>query len=199
MLKFQKTTGIILIPLGVGIFVFRDLITNVMLGSQWTEAAGFLGLWGLMEAITVIFARFCAPVYPAIGKPRTSAIVQISHLIVLIPAIIISGQYGFEPLYITRSLVRLELVLVNLIAVWVMIKQSPWKMIVNILPQITCSVIMALIAYGLLKINSGMVMSFVWVVICIGVYFGTLYLLFPNERSEMHSLLQTALKTIKRK
>lgn len=199
LLKFQKTTGIILIPLGVGIFVFRDLITNVMLGSQWTEAAGFLGLWGLMEAITVIFARFCSPVYPAIGKPRTSAIVQISHLIVLIPAIIISGQYGFEPLYITRSLIRLELVLVNLIAVWVMIKQSPWKMVVNILPQITCSIIMALLAYGLLRINSGMVVSFIWVFICIGVYFGALYLLFPKERSEMHSLLQTVLKTIKRK
>ena len=199
LLKFQKTTGLVLLPLGIGIFMFRDLLTTVMLGNQWREAAGFLGLWGLMEAVTVIFARFCSPVYPAIGKPRTSVIVQISHLVVLIPAIIISGQYGFKALYITRSLVRLELVLANLIAVYVMIKQSPWKMLVNIVPETVSSIIMAVVAYLLLLLNDNIILSFVWVVICIGVYFLSLYYLFPKERNTINSLLQTALKTIKRK
>lgn len=199
LLKFQKTTGIVLLPLGCGIFVFRELITQVLLGSQWTEAAGFLGLWGLMSAITIIFARFCSPVYPSIGKPRVSVIVQVLHIIVLIPAIIISGQYGFKALYVTRSLVRLEGVLVNMIAVYIMIKQSPWKMIVNVLPQVMCSVIMAFVGYGLLKLNSGVFFSFFWVAICIGVYFASLYFLFPNERTGMQSLSQTILKTLKRK
>ena len=197
LLKFQSITGIILIPLGVGIFMFRDLITAIMLGKQWVEAASFLGLWGLMEAITVVFARFCSPVYPAIGKPRVSAIVQILHLVVLIPAIIISGKYGFEALYITRSLVRLELVLVNMIAVYVMIKQSPWKMVANILPHIICSFIMAIIAYLLLLLNDEFIISFVWAIVCIGVYVSLLYLLFPKERNNLSFLLQTALKTLK--
>lgn len=199
LLKFQKATSIILIPLGVGVFVFQDLITGVMLGDQWVEAAGFLGLWGLMEAVTVVFARFCSPVYPAIGKPRVSAIVQISHLIVLIPAIIISGTYGFKTLYITRSLIRLELVLVNIIAVYVMIKQSPWKMIANILPEAVSSLLMAAVGYALLTINDGMALSFVWVAVCIGVYYASMYFVFPKERDSMHNLLQTALKSVKRK
>ena len=199
LLKFQKSTALVLIPLGVGVFMFRDLITDIMLGAQWTEAAGFLGLWGLMEAVTVIFARFCSPVYPAIGKPRVSVIVQISHLVALIPAIIISGQYGFKALYITRSLVRLELVLVNLIAVYIMIKQSPWKMLVNITPEAICSLIMAGIAFVLLSISDVLILSLVWVVLCIGVYFSALYVLFPKDRDELNSLWQTALKTIKRK
>ena len=199
LLRFQNVTGIILIPLGMGIFVFRDLITNIMLGSQWVEAAGFMGLWGLMEAITVVFARFCSPVYPAIGKPRVSVIVQILHLVVLIPAIIISGQFGFKALYVTRSLVRLELVIVNMIAVYIMIKQSPWKMITNILPQLVCALILGIIGYLLLVFNNGVALSFVWVVLCFGVYFGSLYFLFPKERGNMNGLLQTTLKTIKRK
>lgn len=199
LLKFQKLTALVLIPLGVGVFMFRDLITDIMLGAQWTEAAGFLGLWGLMEAVTVIFARFCSPVYPAIGKPRVSVIVQISHLVVLIPAIIISGQYGFKALYITRSLIRLESVLVNLIAVYIMIKQSPWKMLVNIMPEAICSLIMAGIAFVLLSISDVLILSLVWVVLCIGVYFSALYVLFPKDRDELNSLWQTALKTIKRK
>lgn len=199
LLKFQKMTGLILIPLGVGIFVFQDLITNVMLGEQWAEAAPILGLWGLMEAITIVFARFCSPVYPAIGKPRISVIVQILHVLVLIPAVIISGQYGFEALYITRSLIRLELVLVNIIAVYIIIKQSPWKMVANVIPQFISSLIMAIVGYLLLRVSDSIVMSFVWILLCVAVYFLSLYLLFPGDRSTINSLKQTALKTIKRK
>lgn len=199
LLHFQKITSVVLLPLGIGVFVFQDLITEVMLGSQWTEAAGVLGLWGLMEAVTVVFARFCSPVYPAIGKPRVSVIVQILHVVVLIPAIIISGQYGFETLYVTRCLIRLELVLVNMIAVYMMIKQSPWKMIVNILPEATSALVMAAVGYLLLWVNHGIALSIVWVAVCVVVYFATLYYLFPADRNMVSNLKQTALKTIKRK
>ena len=156
-------------------------------------------LWGLMEAVTVVFARFCSPVYPAIGKPRVSVIVQILHVVVLIPAIIISGQYGFETLYVTRCLIRLELVLVNMIAVYMMIKQSPWKMIVNILPEATSALVMAAVGYLLLWVNHGIALSIVWVAVCVVVYFATLYYLFPADRNMVSNLKQTALKTIKRK
>ncbi len=198
LLKFQKITGMVIIPLGVGIFVFKNLITNILLGSQWTEAAGLIGLWGLMEAITVVFARFCSPVYPAIGKPRVSVIVQLLHVVVLIPAVIISGRYGFEALYITRSLIRLELILVNMIAVYILIKQSPWNMIVNILPQIVSALLMAIVGYVLLSINDSIMMSILWVIICILVYFASLYILFPGDRSIITTIKQSILKTIKR-
>lgn len=198
LLKFQRITSIVLIPLGVGIFVFKDMITNVMLGSQWTEAAGFLGLWGLMEAITVVFARFCSPVYPAIGKPRVSVLVQFLHVIVLIPAIVISGQFGFKALYITRSLIRLELVLVNMVAVYILIQQSPLKMISNILPQCISALIMAIVGYILLMVSSNTIPSVFWAIICVLVYFYSQYYLFPRERSNLISLSQSIIKTIKR-
>ena len=195
LLNFQKYTSVLLLPLGVGIFMFRDLVTDVMLGSQWTEAAPFIGLWGLMEVTTVIFARFCSPVYPAIGKPRISVIVQILHLVVLVPAVIISGQYGFRALYITRSLVRLELVMVNLIFVYIMIKQSPWKMLANVLPEILSCGVMAIVACLLLQINNTMVFSFVWIFVCMVVYFVTLYL-FPKDRAIMLGLKDKALSSV---
>ena len=198
LLKFQKYTSVLLLPMGVGIFMFRDLITEVMLGSQWTEAAPFIGLWGLMEVTTVIFSRFCSPVYPAIGKPRISVIVQILHLVVLIPAVIISGYYGFRALYITRSLVRLELVLINLIFVYVLIKQSPWKMFTNILPEICSCLVMAAVAFVLLRLNNSMILSFVWVGVCAAAYFATLYM-FPQDRAIIVSLKDKISSTIKRK
>lgn len=198
LLRFQKYTAVILLPVGVGIFMFSGLITQIMLGKQWTEAAPFIGLWALMEVITVIFARFCSNVYPSIGKPRISAIVQILHLVVLVPAVIISGKYGFHALYVTRSLIRLELVLVNLIFVYVLIKQSAWKMFTNILPEIISSIIMAFVAYILLKINDNTYISFVWIIICSVVYFATLFM-FPKDRVLLKGILDKTVLRISKK
>ncbi len=198
LLKFQKYTSVLLLPIGVGIFMFKDLVTAVMLGDQWTEAAPFIGLWALMEVITVIFSRFCSNVYPAIGKPRISVVVQVLHLVVLIPAVIISGQYGFRALYITRSLIRLELVMVNLIFVYVLIKQSPWKMFVNILPEILSCSVMAVVAWLLLKVSNSMVLSFVWIGVCAAIYFIVLYM-FPNDRVLILNLKDKLLSLIRRK
>lgn len=192
LLKFQKYTAVLLLPVGAGIFLFQDLVTAVMLGNQWMEAAPFIGLWALMEVITVIFASFCSNVYPAIGKPRISAIVQLLHLVVLVPAVIISGQYGFRPLYITRSLVRLEGVLVNFIFIYMTIKQSPWKMIVNVLPEMFSCLVMAGVALLLLRFNNSIAMSFVWIAVCVIVYFFTLSM-FPKEK---HILLNLKTKGI---
>lgn len=192
LLKLQKYTSILLLPIGIGIFVFSDFITAVMLGDQWKEAAPFIGLWALMEVITVIFSRFCSNVYPAIGKPKISVASQLLHLAALIPAVIISGHYGFRTLYITRSLIRLEGVAVNLIFLYVLIKQSPWKMFVNILPEALSCVVMAGVGWGLLCISDSVVISFVWILICVVVYFVTLYI-FPKDRLLLHNLKQQVL------
>lgn len=198
LLMFQKYTGVLLLPLGFGIFMFQDLITDVMLGEQWGEAAPFIGLWGIMEVTTVILSRFCSPVYPAIGKPRISVIVQILHLVVLVPAVIISGQYGFRTLYITRSLVRLELVLVNLIFVYLLIRQSPLNMIKNILPELSSCLAMSLVAFGLLQINNSTAVSFIWVAVCAVIYFYVLSM-FPKDRAILLGLKEKALSNYKRR
>lgn len=196
LLKFQKYTGVLLLPLGVGIFVFRDLITAVMLGDQWTEASAFIGLWALMEVITVIFSRFCSVVYPSIGRPNLSVVAQILHLVVLIPAVIISGQYGFEALYITRSLVRIELIIVNLIMVYITIRQSAWKMFANIVPELFSCAVMASVGFGLLQLNNSLILSCAWVAICVVVYFSVLWL-FPSDKVILNNLKEKILMRIK--
>ena len=97
------------------------------------------------------------------------------------PAVIISGQYGFRILYITRSLIRLEAILVNLVAVYLLIKLSPWRMVVNILPEAFACVCMSVIAFILLEISDNIIISFLWIAICATVYFIVL-LAFPKEK-----------------
>ena len=58
----------------------------------------------------------------------------------------IAVRYGFETLAVTRALVRLELILVNLIIMYVVVKVSPWKMFKNVFHSVFASLIMASVA-----------------------------------------------------
>ena len=187
LLKIQKYLGMLLLPIGFGIFMFSQLITDVLLGSQWQEAVPFIGIWGLMEVITVVFQRICSNIFPAIGKPGISVIVQVLHLIVLIPAVYISIGYGFSTLFYTRAFVGLEGVLVSMIFAYIAIKLSTKSMILNLLPEFFACVIMCIVSILLLSINSHMIISFLWIILSACVYIGVLYL-FPQERLIINSL-----------
>ena len=181
LLKLQKYTAILLLPIGFGIFVFSDLITNVLLGSQWTEASPFIGLWGLVDVLMIVFARFCSNIYPAVGRSDIAVICQLLHVIVLIPAVYIAASYGFTILYWTRSLVRLEGMLVNMFFAYYLIHQSPWRMFLNVLPVLISCVAMVTMAYILLNLNNSNICSFIWVFLS-GISYVLILSFFPKEK-----------------
>lgn len=178
--KFQKTVAILIIPLGVGMFLFKDLITTILLGNQWMEASGFIGLWGLTSAVTIVLAHYSSEVYRAIGKPRLSVLAQWLHIIVLWPVILIFVSHGFESLYVARSLVRLELVFVQLIIMALFVKINVIKMFTNILPALIASLSMLLIL--LFPRTESIPLQLLYILVCMCVYF-IVICLFPKERN----------------
>lgn len=177
--KFQKIVGLLIIPLGVGIFLFKDLVTELFLGSQWLEASGFVGLWGLTSALTIVLAHFSGEVYRAKGLPKMSVLAQTLHIVVLWPTVLIAVRYGFEVLYVARSLVRFELVIVNLCIMGVVVKMPIGKMFTNIFPSCVASGCMFLILL-LPPTNSYWVSAF-YVLFAAVIYFGVI-MVFPIER-----------------
>lgn len=177
--KFQKLVGILILPIGMGIFLFSNLITKILLGYQWMEASSFIGLWGLTSAITIVLAHYSSEVYRSIGKPKLSVLAQWLHIIVLWPVLLFYVNKGFEALYISRSLVRLELVLVQLFIMAVIVKMNVAKMFTNILPSVIAASSMLLIM--LLPSSESMLMQLLYILICICIYFAVI-LLFPEER-----------------
>lgn len=168
--KFQKLVGLLVIPLGVGIFCFRDFVTTIVLGDQWSEAAGFVGLWALTSSITIVLSHYSSEVYRAKGRPKLSVLAQWLHIVVLWPVVLIAVRYGFETLYICRSWVRMELILVNLIIVYLLVHISPLQMIRNVLPSIAASAIMLTIDYSMLAVSRSEAMQIIAVVVSILVY-----------------------------
>lgn len=183
--RFQKIVGLLVIPLGFGIFIFKDLVTEILLGSQWAEGAGFVGLWALTNSVTIVLSYYCSEVYRAKGRPKLSVLAQVLHIVVLWPVLIISAKHGFNTLYIARSLVRLELVLVNLCIVKIAIKLPVIKMLTNVLPSFIAASCMLIVL--LLPSSNNFWINLGYAAISAMVYF-LVILLFPKEKGILLNL-----------
>ena len=178
--KFQKIVGILVIPMGVGIYLFSDLITEILLGSQWIEASAFIGLWGLTSAITIVLAHYSSEVYRSMGKPKLSVLAQWLHIVVLCPVLVVFVEKGFDTLCIARSLIRLELVIVQLAIMAIAIKMQISKMFVNILPATFAASMMLFVK--LLPYTSNWGWQIIYMLICICIYF-IVIMMFREERN----------------
>lgn len=186
---FQKLTAVLVIPMGIGVFLFSDLVTMILLGNNWMEASGFIGWWGLTSAFTIIFSHFSSEVIRSKGKPLISFIIQITHIFVLLPALIMFRDFGFETLYIVRSLLRIEMMLASITVLCAVFKFNFGKIVVNVLPAIISALIMAVVGFFVMRVNGSFIWQCISVLVCIVVYFGALLGLFPKLRRE---LLETA-------
>ena len=184
--RFQKIVGLLVIPLGTGVFLFSDFITSILLGDQWMEASGFIGLWALTSAVTIVLSHYASEVYRAKGKPKLSVLAQVLHIIVLWPTVLIAVKYGFETLYISRSLIRFELILVNLVILKLLIKISPLYMIKNILPSCAAALLMCIVFY-LIGSTDTLFSTLISIVICALAYILGICV-FKNERELLFNL-----------
>ena len=185
---FQRLTAIFVIPMGIGIFLFSDLVTLILLGNQWMEASSFLGMWGLSSVFTIVFSNLSSEVYRSKGNPKVSMFCQLIHLVCLVPVLLISVDYGFKILTISRSLIRIQLILTALIIMRILYKFKLTDMVKNILPMFISATAMGMVGYLLKGIMSSIWWQFVVIFICIVVYFAIL-IIFPSIRADIKSII----------
>ncbi|MCT4478533.1 lipopolysaccharide biosynthesis protein [Peribacillus frigoritolerans] len=182
--KIQRIVSILVFPLGIGVFLYSDLATKILLGSKWSEASDVIGIWALTSSLMIVFGNFCSEVYRAKGKPKLSFLAQLLHLVVLIPVCIISSKYGFWALVYARSWIRMEFILVHFVIMKFVIGFPIFKTFRNIFPTAISAVIMGVTGYTLQKLNEGILWELCSIIICVLFYF-VLLTLFPNMRKEM--------------
>lgn len=178
--RFQKLVGILVLPIGMGIFLFRDFITSILLGDQWLETADFIGFWGLTSAVTIVLSHYSSEVYRAKGRPKLSVLSQWLHIIILWPTIFLTVQYGYDILCLFRSLVRLELIMVNLLIMHIVFRYSIVRMFSNIMPSLIASSSMLLVLA--LPHSNDIWMSSCYMLLASLLYFAVL-MMFPKERN----------------
>lgn len=179
--SFQKIISMLVIPMGAGLFLYRDLVTEILLGSKWAEASMFIGLWGISSSLCASLNNFCSESYRALGKPKVSLLVQVIHLVFLVPALMWSAGISYETLYWTRSVISLQLYATQLIVIYCVIRISPWQILKNIYPTLIATGAMTVLALGLQTVSRSKIWDFVSIAICIVTYFGVL-MAFPEFR-----------------
>ncbi len=185
LFRFQKTISIILMPMSIGIFIFRNLITEILLGSQWHEAAWFIGVWGLTSGITIILSYYCSEVLRAKGKPQLSTFSQLIDLIFLIPIILYGVHQSFEVLCNLRAITRIFLIIPIITITYIFVNISPWKMITNIQIPLIASIIMGLFGYWLVQFNNSFLFELIAIVLCIVVYM-LIIVMFKSTRKDLY-------------
>lgn len=182
--KFQKYVSIIVFPLGIGVFLYSDLATQILLGSQWGEASPIIGIWALTSAIQIVLSHFSSEVYRAKGKPKLSFLSQVLHLLFLVPACIISAKFGFWALVYTRTWSRMQGVLVNFIIMKYKFGFSLLKTLKNVFPIVLSAVLMGAFGILLQSLNEGVLWDLSSILLCAIFYFAVLFLI-PDIRREI--------------
>ena len=183
--------------MGIGMYFYRNLVTLILLGSQWQEASNFIGIWGLMSSLTIIFSNFASEVYRSKGNPKLSTISQSIHILLLVPVVCISLKYGFKTLYISRALIRLQFIFTNILFMKAFYKLSIKKMLTNIMPATLSALIMGGVAFLLSFVSNSMLWQFASIFICVIVYISALIIAFPKTRKEILSLCSLKSKSRK--
>lgn len=191
--KFQKIIALFVLPMSVGIFLYRKLVTYILLGNQWNEAIDFIGLWALMSGLTIVFGYYSSEVYRALGKPKLSVLSQGLHLIVLIPLLIYSAQKGYATLYVARSLVRFQAIFVDLLILWIAVKISSIKMIKNMYRYIIATLGMAVVSILFQKVSENIIWSFFSIICCVFLYFAFLCI-FKEERELLFNTVRNIVR-----
>ena len=187
--RFQKIVAMLIIPLGVGLYSYRELATKIMLGNKWMEASFIIGLWSLTSVLVIVFSHFSSEVYRALGKPKLSLVAQLLHLIFLVPTLLLAVNYGFTTLVIARSIVRLQAILVHFVIMQFIIKISIFRSLKNTFPIFLSVSIMYVFSLFFKNLYSGVLMQFVGILLCVILYVLVLFL-FPKERNQIKYFLK---------
>lgn len=187
--SFEEKISLIVLPLGVGMFVFKDVFTNIFLGSQWGEAVDFIGIWGLMRSLLIVFGMFSMEVFVAKGKPQYSVFSQALSIAVLVPTILVSAPFGYRTLYISRTLIVGVTIVIKLILLTYFAKISAIKLLKCCFPFVAASFCMGVFGFILKTLWKSLLWELVSVLICVIFYFSFL-LLFARTRKVLFDFLK---------
>lgn len=197
MRQFTERIAFILMPIGFGVLVCRRLVTSILLGSQWTEATTFIGIWALVTVLSAVYATYCREACRAKGKPYLNVIAQSISIACIVPASYFGAINGFHTMIWWRSAAALVLIPAYYVILHFVLKMKPLSLFRCTVPYLTAAVVMAGALFGLQQLNSNLWFEFVLVPVGALIYFGVLFL-FPSKRQMLLGYVNTGLNFVRK-
>ena len=179
--SFEQKLALFVIPMGMGMYIFRELVTYILLGNQWMEASYFIGIWAISQSFMIVICYLASEIFRSQGKPLVSVVYQLVHISFLVPVVIWFGQFGFETLIIARTLLVSEFIISALLILHFIFKINILDIVKTLLIPVIGSCIMAICAYAMRMVCQSIIFDFFAILICIIVYFSFM-LCIPRSR-----------------
>jgi len=187
----QEAAAIIIIPLGIGIYLFRDVATLVLFGNKWLESSMIIGVWALSSSFFAVFVNFYGEALKSKGLPKILFLYEVVCLIFMVPICLIAKRYGFWVFVFSRSAVVVGQIIIGALFMKRYIKYPIIHMINNVFPATVCSCIMAIVGMLLVRaFPNGLGFQFVCIAICGFTYLLMMRLLFKEKLKEVFDILR---------
>ncbi|MCV2231498.1 lipopolysaccharide biosynthesis protein [Acholeplasma manati] len=187
-LTIQKITAYFVFPIGIGLFLFRDLATLILFGDKWIEASLVVGTWALSSSMVIVFSHLNGEVLRAKGRPGISLIVQVTHIMVVIPTLILASHHDFTTVVIFRSIIRLEYILGSVVATGLISNISISDTLRNIVKPTIFTLSMSIIVVILKNLVFGFFYQFAIILVAALAYFIMIFI-FAKEDLKIFSMI----------
>ena len=189
--SYQKVVAIFVIPLGIGMWLYKDLLVKILLGNQWLECMNFVGMYSFASVFGIITNAFFSELYRAKGRPDVSMFAQVLYLLFLIPAIVLAAKNGFEVLCVTATVNVFVFFLIHFVLARHFFGVKLKKIAESILPAFFAAGIMAVFSLIVQAFFSNVVIRIASAIVCVPVYLLAV-LLQPSLRSFLETNELTA-------
>lgn len=187
-LTFQKYASVFSLPLGIGVFLFRETATRLLLGENWIEASTLIGLYCLSCTMSISFGNFFSDAIRAKGYPRLLVIVDFIYLVLIVLLLYSADYISFALFCIVFSILKIVQPLLQIVIGRSICSVSVKDVMKNSYPQLLASLSM-LIVVLLLRLNKHQgVYSFVGIFASIIVYVLVFYYLSPDKHEYLRKI-----------
>lgn len=185
--SIQRIASYLLIPMGIGLFVFRSFATTILFGSKWAEASTIVGIWSLSSVFMILYSSFNGEAYKARGIPKILFQFQMVYIMIMVPVCLYFKNIGFWPLVYVRGILIFVQILIGMIFMKRYIGFSFPRMIFNVAPAIIPAILMGMAGYFLRQISESVLWQIISITICVCIYFTALMLLFRKTiNTDLH-------------
>ena len=187
-LRMQGFLGLGVIPLALGVLVYHEAATSLLLGAQWSETALFFGLWTGTSCLTVVLGYMCSEAYRSLGRPELCVFVQVVYLLPFLPALWWSAASGYGVVTWTMPFVRLLLVAIQLPLLWMVARIGFIQMLGNLRWVFVAAAVSMLPGVISTSMSSSIIVA-IGSVICSALLYVAFLVFQPDLREMMVELL----------
>lgn len=181
-LTFQKYTSIFSIPIGVGALLYKDFVTDILLGTGWQEAAPIIGLWGVTSMLSIAFGNFYSDAIRAKGYPQKLVSIDMVYLVIIILVLLNAHKMTFEEFCVYFCAAKIVQPILQILIGQNVCKVSIIPVLKNCYPQFFASMILIIVTETFRFNTYTTIIQIGAIGICIIIYFIVLLLIHPDRK-----------------